>query len=360
MKNLINILLLVVNVNILAHAQVNTPNGVAVPASALFVYQNAGDYTNPQLQAFQDAVQGGVYGPSRVILANYSRQYNCHGYAWHVSTGGNQIGINQPTYGGVTPYVAGVNPSYIQGNYSGSQGKMRVRYSGDHSAVTTYDAGKFISKFGPGPLVKHNPTDVPPGYGVPSTYWTCNYAPLLTSVYLDGKLISGSFQNTTWGAHNMQIFWGLDPDTGPAFSSTAGSTIISNQSSGTVNFTFNGPSNNGGLSIAFCGQPRHSFTFFKPNGAKMQVYPNPAESDETITVSVEAGEDIQAVNLNNQFNKMIKVNLLDDRQRIVQDYLPNAEGNPTTVKLKAGLKGEYFLKATFEDGTTQTKRVLIK
>lgn len=341
-------------------AQVNTPNGVAVPSSALFVYENAGFYTNAQLQADQNAIQNGIYGPSCVILANYSRQYNCHGYAWHVSTGGNQIGINQPTYGGVTPYVAGVNPSYVQGNYSGSQGKMRVRYSGDHSAVTTYDAGKFISKFGPGPLVKHNPTDVPPGYGVPSTYWTCNYAPPLTNVYLDGKLISGSFQNTIWGSHNMQIFWGLDPDTGPTFSSTAGSTVINNQSAGVVNFTFSGPSNNGGLSITFCGAPRHSFTFFKPSGAKMQVYPNPVEDDELITISSESREDIQAVNLDNKVNKIIKISLLDDRQRIVQDYSPNAEGNLTTLKLSAGLTGTYFLKATFEDGTVQTRRILVE
>ncbi|GGH24151.1 hypothetical protein GCM10007423_07360 [Dyadobacter endophyticus] len=344
----------------ISNAQVNTPNGVAVPSSALFVYPNAGKYTNAQLQADQNAIQNGLYGPSCVILANYSRQYNCHGYAWHVSTGGNQICIDQPTYGGVTPYVAGANPSYVQGNYSGSQGKMRVRYSGDHSAVTTYDPGKFISKFGPGPLVKHNSTDVPPGYGTPSTYWTCNYAPPLTSVYLDGKLISGSFQNTTWGAHNMQIFWGLDPDTGPIFSSTAGSTIINNQNSGTVNFTFNGPSNNGGVSIAFCGAPRHSFTFFKPSGAKMQAYPNPVQDEGVISILSDSQEDIRAVNLDNRVNKMIKLSLLDDRQQVLQDYLPDGEGNQTTVKLKAGLKGAYFLKATFEDGTIQTKRVLIE
>ena len=177
MKNLINILLLVVNVNMLAHAQVNTPNGVAVPASALFVYQNAGDYTNPQLQAFQDAVQGGVYGPSCVILANYSRQYNCHGYAWHVSTGGNQIGINQPTYGGVYALCRRCKSELCSRKLQRLAGKNAGSdIPGDHSAVTTYDAGKFISKFGPGPLVKHNPTDVPPGYGMPSTYWTCNYA----------------------------------------------------------------------------------------------------------------------------------------------------------------------------------------
>lgn len=339
-------------------AQVNTPNGVQVPSVALFAYDNAGQYTNSQLQALQDQVQNGTFGPSCKVLSNYSRQYNCHGYAWHVSTGGNQIGI-RADLGGVTPYVSGANPSYTQTNYNSTKGKVRVRYSGDHSAITTYD-GMFISKWGPGPLVKHNALDVPPGYGNPSTCWTCNYAPPLTSVYLDGKLISGSFQNTTWGAHNMQIFWGLDPDTGPTFSSTVGSTIINNQNSGTVNFTFNGPSNNGGVSIAFCGAPRHSFTFFKPSGFKMQVYPNPADDEDIISISSDTQEDIQAVNLDGEANNIVKLSLLDDRHRIVQDYLPDTMRGPTTVKLKAGLKGEYFLKATFEDGTSQIKRVLIK
>lgn len=342
-----------------ADAQVNTPNGVAVPSAALFTYK-VSDVSDAQLVATQTMIQNGTFGPSCILVGQFSRQYNCHGYAWHVSTGGNQIGINQPTFGGVTPYVSGVNPSYIQTNYTGTQGKLRVRYSGDHSAVTTYDSWKFISKWGPASLVKHSPNDVPPDYGTPSTYWTCKYAPPLTSVYLDGNLISGSFQNTTWGSHNMQIFWGLDPDTGPIFSSTAGSTIINNQNSGSVNFTFNGPSNNGGLSIAFCGAPRYSFTFFKPSGSKMQVYPNPVLDDEIIIVSLESQEDIQAVNLDSKINKITKISLLDEKQRFVQDYLPKAEGNMTTVKLNAGLKGTYFLRATFEDGTVQTKRVVVE
>lgn len=356
MNKIYTIALLAITCIRICSAQVTTPNGVQVPPAALFVYDNINQYTNPQLQAFQNQVQNGTYGSSCIVLSDYSRQYNCHGYAWHVSTGGNQIGI-RADLGGVTPYVSGGNPSYTQTNYNSTKGKVRVRYSGDHSAITTYD-GMFISKWGAGPLVKHNALDVPLGYGNPSTCWTCNYAPPLTSVYLDGKLISGSFQTTNWGAHNMQIFWGLDPDTGPTFSSTAGSTIINNQSSGTVNFTFNGPSNNGGLSIAFCGAPRYSFTFFKPSGAKMQVYPNPAQEDEIITISSESPEDIQAVNLDSKV-RITKITLLDERQRFVQDYLLNTEGNLTTVKLNAGLKGTYFLKATFEDGTVQTKRILV-
>jgi hypothetical protein len=127
-----------------------------------------------------------------------------------------------------------------------------------------------------------------------------------------------------------------------------------------VNFTFNGPSNNGGVSIAFCGAPRHSFTFFKPSGFKMQVYPNPADDEDIISISSDTQEDIQAVNLDGEANNIVKLSLLDDRHRIVQDYLPDTMHGPATTKLKAGLKGEYFLKATFEDGSSQIKRVLIK
>ncbi|MHA4740872.1 T9SS type A sorting domain-containing protein [Dyadobacter sp. MSC1_007] len=358
MKQIFAIILVWCFQNHFSEAQIFTPNGVQIPAAAVTVYNNVSPNTNAELQATQNAIQNGVYGPSCVIIANYSRQYNCHGYAWHVSTGGNQIVILSAA-GGVTPYVAGANPSYTQTNYNSAKGKVRVRYSGDHSAVTTYD-GMFISKWGPGPMVKHNALDVPPGYGNPSTCWTCNYAPPLTSTYLDGKLISGSFQNTTWGSHNMQIFWGLDPDTGPVFTPTAGSTIINNQSSGTVNFTFNGPSNNGGLSIAFCGAPRHSFTFFKPSGAKMQIYPNPVQDEGIVTISSNGEENIQAVNSDNQTNKMVGLSLLDGSQRILQEFLPNTEPNLTTIRLKAGLKGTYFLKATFEDGSVQTKRVLVE
>jgi hypothetical protein len=341
-------------------AQVNTPNGVQVPPAALFVYK-VSDYSDAQLQSWQNDIQNGVFRASCIVLSGYTRQYNCHGYAWHISTGGSQIGIDQIYHGGVTPYMAGVNPSYAQTNYNGTQGKLRVRYSGDHSAVTTYENNKFISKWGPVSLVKHNPNDVPPGYGVPATYWTCNYAPPLTSTYLDGKLISGSFQTTKWGAHNMQIFWGLDPDTGPTFSSTAGSTIITNQSSGIVNFNFSGPSNNGGLSIAFCGAPRYSFTFFKPSGAKMDVFPNPANDQLTVALSSSSAEgiDILPVNLDENVNKMVKISLLNERQVVLQEFLPSADGSQTRIKLNGDLRGTYYLKATFSDGTMLTKQVLV-
>lgn len=356
MKHILSIILLCCTAWLNAEAQVFTPNGVQVPPVALTVYDNLSPNTNAELQALQNAVQNGVYGASCLVIGNYSRQYNCHGYAWHVSTGGNQVVILSAP-GGVTPYVAGVNPSYKQTNYNSASGKLRVRYTGDHSAVTTYD-GMYISKWGAGPMVKHSALDVPPGYGNPSTCWTCNYTPPLTSVYLDGKLISASFQNTAWGSHNMQIFWGLDPDTGPAFSPTAGSTIINNQSSGTVNFTFNGPSNNGGLSIAFCGAPRHSFTFFKPSGAKMQIHPNPVQDHGVVTIST-AEENIHAVNLDYQANKMVSLRLLNERQQILQEYLPNGQDSATTIRFEPGLKGTFFLRATFEDGSVQTKRIVI-
>ena len=134
-------------------------------------------------------MSNGAYGSSCVVISNYSRQYNCHGYAWHISTGGNQTAIFQyidygsyieNTYA-VEAYVSGNSPSYTQTSYN-NQGKLRVRYSGDHSAVTTFSSGLYLSKWGPGSVVRHSANDVPFGYGSPSTYWTCNYTPPLTGV----------------------------------------------------------------------------------------------------------------------------------------------------------------------------------
>lgn len=300
------------------------------------------------------------------MLQGYSRQYNCHGYAWHVSTGGSQIAIDQPTYGGVTPYVSGSNPSYTQTSYSGSQAKLRVRYSGDHSAVTTAYSNLFISKWGPGPLVRHAPNDVSPGsggYGTPSTYWTCDYTPPLTSVYLDSSPVSGSFLPLSYVSHNMYIYYGLDPDTGPIFGSTASSTTITSQSGSSVNFNFSGPSNNGGLSIQFCGTYRHSFMFYKPSGARLGVFPNPAREEATIVISnqgLDFQNDIVTINTEDGMNKMVRLHLMDGNNKMVGDYSTSIEGSRSTVRLDRGLKGVYYLKATFADGTVESKRILIE
>ena len=280
-KYIILILMFIVKISISQIVQ--TPRGVQVPSNALFDYNNEG-YTNSQLQNFQDNVSNGLYGNSCVVLSDYSREYNCHGYAWYTSTGGSQIGIRQPTYGGVDYYTYGSSPSYSQVSYN-NQGKLRVRYSGDHSAVTTYYSGLYISKWGSGPLVRHSANDVPGEYGSPAPYWTCNYTPPLYSVYLDNVQQSNtSTFPVSWGSHSLRISYGLDPDTTPFFQSTVPSTVVNSQSGSTANFTFSSM-NNGGMSVNMCGASRYSFIFYKPSGARMSVYPNPVEEETTVEIT---------------------------------------------------------------------------
>ena len=155
--HLTNLLLFLVAIKSIS--QINTPNGVQVPASALFVYTGI---PNSALIADQNAILNGLFGNSVTLVSSYSRNYNCHGYAWHVSTGGSQIAIRQPTSGGVDYYTYGSNPSYTQ-IANNNTAKLRVRYTGDHSAVTTSVPNVFISKWGPSGLYRHNSNHVPNG-----------------------------------------------------------------------------------------------------------------------------------------------------------------------------------------------------
>ena len=340
---------------------VYTPNGSQVPSNALFTYDEDG-YSNWQLQNFQDQVSNGVYGSSCVVISGYSRQYNCHGYAWHVTTGGFQIAIRQPNgYEGVTPYVSGNSPSYTQTSYN-NQGKLRVRYSGDHSAVTTYYPGLYLSKWGAGPVVRHSANDVPYGYGSPSSYWTCNYTPPLTGVYLDNSQTSNNYAiPVSWGSHNFRISYGLDPDTSPNYQSTASSTTVNSQDGYSANFSFSG-SNNGGLSVSMCGTYRYSYLFFKPNGARIAVYPNPA-IDET-TVELKSSEEEQNVvpvlDSEKTDVKITELILFDESNNIQKTYkMPSENENKGAIKFDRNMKGIFYLKALFSDGSSQTKRLII-
>ncbi len=342
---------------------VYTPNGSQVPQNALFTYpeeewRGTCDY---QLQNGQNDVSNGLYGSSCVVIGGYSRQYNCHGYAWHVSTGGFQIAIDQPSGDGVSPYISGNVPSYTQTSYN-NQGGLRVRYSGDHSAVTTYFPGLYLSKWGPGPLVRHSANDVPNGYGSPSTYWTCNYTPPLSSVSLDNNNASNYFAfPVSWGSHTLGISYGLTPDTPPYFQTTASSTVVNSQSGNSANFTFSG-SNNGGMAVQMCGAYRYSFIFYKPSGYRIAVYPNPTEEETTVELQSSSEEQylVPVMDGKDSNVKIDDILLFDEFNNIKKSYKDILdESKKTSIKFDKNLKGSFYLKVIFSDGTSQTKRIRI-
>ncbi len=92
--------------------------------------------------------------PNAEILANASTTYNCHSYAWNLTEGGTIIcWLNQ------TPDL---HLYWSDGSYEQTTEANAVKifyYDGDHSAVkSTTHAGKYESKWGSYPLVRHSPT----------------------------------------------------------------------------------------------------------------------------------------------------------------------------------------------------------
>ncbi len=95
-------------------------------------------------QGFQDEY------PDAELIGDASNTYNCHGYAWYVSEGCSKVWIEAPEQ---TKFWA--DSSYVSAASEAMASKVSFN-SADHSAVTTCESGVYISKWGSGPLMKHN------------------------------------------------------------------------------------------------------------------------------------------------------------------------------------------------------------
>ena len=105
-----------------------------------------------------------TYGAENV-LAPASNKYNCHSYAWNISEGGTQIvWMNQlDDYGRPNISKYWNDGSYIE--TTESEAEKIFYYAGDHSAIKSKTVpGKYESKWGRAPLIRHSPTNVPSIY----------------------------------------------------------------------------------------------------------------------------------------------------------------------------------------------------
>jgi hypothetical protein len=99
------------------------------------------------------------------IIANSSNKYNCHAYAWHLKEGNsNQVWIERGTGGSdesnLSTYWDSSVGCFVQVSSEASADKIYY-YTGDHSAVKSSVSGKYESKWGQFPVVRHYPTSVP-------------------------------------------------------------------------------------------------------------------------------------------------------------------------------------------------------
>jgi len=91
--------------------------------------------------------------PNATIVSNASTTYNCHGYAWHITEGGNNtwIGYNTTT----AEDIYWTDDSYYE--IACQLPDSKVSYASDnHSAITTTTTNIFQSKWGNLPLMLHD------------------------------------------------------------------------------------------------------------------------------------------------------------------------------------------------------------
>lgn len=99
------------------------------------------------------------------VLAPASQRYNCHNYAWHMSEGNTEkVWMNQyDSYGNSNVWKYWTDNSYVETTENNAE--KIFYYNGDHSAIKSKTiAGKYESKWGSAPLMRHYPTQGPSIY----------------------------------------------------------------------------------------------------------------------------------------------------------------------------------------------------
>ena len=137
----------------IAQYSVKTPANSTVPDIGFF---NGTDFNSSQIASIKNEILNNYSGVE--VVGNATQKYNCHAYAWHVSEGGSYVWIGVNT---ATAHFAYWNDNSYVGVPEGSATK--VVYTGNHSAVRM-NSSWYVSKWGNGPLVKHQPNNVPSGY----------------------------------------------------------------------------------------------------------------------------------------------------------------------------------------------------
>lgn len=125
-----------------SRSDVETPNGSNVEAWILSEFSSE--------EIYNLTVYWQRQYPNAVKKANASLKYNCHGYAWHMTEGGDSRWIDYPNN-----FIYINDGSYMEVPYTNVANLKVVYNSDDHSAVTAGTQNVFISKWGRGPLMEH-------------------------------------------------------------------------------------------------------------------------------------------------------------------------------------------------------------
>lgn len=127
---------------------IETPNHTPVRA-----YYILGDWSPSDMEARNQYYRSSY--PNAEFIGNASWEYNCHGYAWHISEFGQHVWIDTP--GDDNYWTDG---SYIA-SIPGQATKVSYGSVTDHSAISDQPSGLVISKWQAMPLMRHAPAYCP-------------------------------------------------------------------------------------------------------------------------------------------------------------------------------------------------------
>ncbi|MDR0505677.1 MAG: T9SS type A sorting domain-containing protein [Dysgonamonadaceae bacterium] len=208
----------------------------AVNAQTVYLYTPKGS----QVYAFQRAemsasdisyytLQYRNAYPQATVLANATNTYNCHSYAWNIKEGGVTCWLNQSP---------DLHKYWDDGSYietTENQAEKIFYYNGDHSAVKSSVSGKYESKWGAMPLMRHSPEYGPSGYNMPYRRYYRRNPPVIS-----GASSVCFNNNATFTVHN--------PPAGYIWISSSNLTKVST-SGNTATFKAKGSSSQGWVAI---------------------------------------------------------------------------------------------------------------
>ena len=125
-----------------------TPNGSHVPDSLVYVLE---EWVPSQIASNTDFHTSTYLNAE--LIADASNLYNCHSYAWNITEEGK---IDVDICWLENPSIYWEDSSYVE--TTEVKAEKIYYYLGDHSAVVSKThPGKYESKWGPGPLMRHDP-----------------------------------------------------------------------------------------------------------------------------------------------------------------------------------------------------------